>query len=134
MDFLIEQIKKRQELIKFLISGGTSALVNFCLLYFFTDILGIWYLLSSVMAFVFSFFVSFFLQKFWTFGDKNRSVLARQMALYLLIALFDLCVNTALMYVLVDMFGLWYMLAQFFVTGTIAVWNFLVYKFFIFNR
>ncbi|MFH1583341.1 MAG: GtrA family protein [Candidatus Falkowbacteria bacterium] len=119
---------------RFLIAGGTSALVNFSLLYFFTDILGFWYLLSSVLSFIVSFFVSFYLQKFWTFGDKNKDILHKQLIIYLLLALFNLVVNTVLMYVLVDLFGLWYMLAQFFVTGTIATWNFMAYKFFVFNQ
>ena len=134
MDFLIEQIKKRQEFIRYLISGSTAALVNFSFLYFFTDILGVWYLFSSAMSFVIAFFVSFYLQKFWTFRDGSKDVLGRQMVLYLLIALFNLCLNALLMYVLVDLFGVWYMLAQFFVTGTIALWSFLIYKLFIFNQ
>ena len=134
MDFLIEQIKKRKEIVKFIISGGTAALVNFSLLYFFTDILGIWYLLSSVLSFVFSFFVSFYLQKFWTFGDKNKEALYKQMVIYLLIAFLNLTINTVSMYVLVDFFKVWYMLAQFFITAIIALWNFIVYKFFIFNQ
>ncbi len=134
MDFLITQIKKRKKIIKFIISGGTAALVNFSLLYSFTDILGLWYLLSSVLAFIISFFVSFYLQKFWAFGDKNKDVLYRQLILCLSIALFNLAVNTVLMYVLVDLFGLWYMLAQFFIIGLIATWNFMAYKFFVFNQ
>jgi len=134
MDFLIEQIKKRKEIIKFIISGGFAVFVEFSLLYSFTDILGIWYLWSSVFAFVSSFFVSFFLQKFWTFGDGDKDVLGKQMILYLLIALFNLCSNTFFMYVLVDLFGIWYMFAQFFVAAAIALWNFIIYKFFIFNQ
>ncbi|MBU4142565.1 GtrA family protein [Patescibacteria group bacterium] len=133
-DFLVAQIKKRKEIVKFIISGGTAALTNLSLFYFFTDILGIWYLLSSVLSFVVSFFVSFYLQKFWTFGDTNKEALYKQMVLYLLMAFFNLIINTAAMYVLVDFFKVWYMLAQFFITAIIALWNFIVYKFFIFKR
>ncbi|KKT26577.1 MAG: GtrA-like protein [Parcubacteria group bacterium GW2011_GWA2_43_9b] len=132
-EFLLEQIKKRKRIIKYIISGGTAASVNFILLYFFTDILGLWYLLSSVLSFVAAFFVSFFLQKFWTFGDGQRDVLYKQMVVYLSITLFSLAVNTVAMYVLVDLFGVWYMLAQFFVSGLIAFWNFTAYKFFVFK-
>lgn len=134
MNHLIELIKKRKEIIKFLIAGGTATLTNFSLLYFFTDILGIWYLLSSVLAFIVAFFVSFFLQKFWTFNDGGRDDLYRQMAAYLVIALLGLSFNATSMYILVDNFKLWYMLAQFFTSGFIAIGNFLAYKTFVFNR
>jgi len=135
-DFLLTQIKKRKKIIRFIIAGGTAAIVNFSLLYFFTDILGFWYLLSSVLSFAISLFANFCLQKFWTFGDndKGKNILYKQLTIYVLLALFNLMANTVLMYILVDIFGLWYMLAQFFIAALIATWNFLVYKFFVFNQ
>ncbi len=133
IDFFKEQIKKRRRVIRFIISGGTAASINLGLIYLFTDILGFWYLFSSASAFIFAFIVSFCLQKYWTFENKNKDILYKQLAIYLLLALFNLNVNTALMYILVDFFKIWYMLAQFFVTGLIALWNFTAYKFFIFK-
>ena len=109
-------------------------MVNLVLLYIFTDIFKIWYLFSSILAFCVAFFVSFFLQKYWTFRDRDQEKIYRQMGLYLAVALTNLGLNTLLMYLSVDLFKIWYLLAQVFVTAVIAVESFLIYKFFIFNR
>lgn len=124
---------KHKQILKYLIAGSCGTFVNLALLYFFTDILLIWYLLSAVLAFILSFFVSFFLQKFWTFSDRDKQKIYRQMAAFLSVALANLVLNTLLMYLLVDSLEIWYMLAQFIISAFIAVESYLVYKFLIFN-
>lgn len=130
---MLNFLLKYKRIFKYLIAGSIGTFVNLALLYFFTDILGIWYLISAGLAFVLSFFVSFFLQKFWTFSDRDRQKMYRQMAGYLSVALANLALNTALMYLLVDGLKIWYMLAQFIISAFIAIESYLVYKFFIFN-
>lgn len=130
---MINFLQKYKQIIKYLIAGGTAALVDLSLLYFLTDILGLWYLISASLAFVATFFVSFFLQKFWTFRDRDKEAMYKQLGIYLAIALVNFVINIALMYAMVDGLKIWYMLAQFIVSGLIAVESYLVYKFFIFN-
>jgi len=122
------------QIFKFLISGGVVAVTELALLYLFTDIVGIWYLFSLVLAFTISFFVSFTLQKFWTFEDKEKGTLRLQLSVYLFVALADLAINAILLYVLVEFFGIWYLWAQVPVYGVIALLNFLIYKFIIFKK
>lgn len=124
----------KQKIIKYLIAGGTGAFVNLALLYVLTEIFGLWYLISTSLAFLTSFFVSFLLQKFWTFGDNDREKMYRQMAAYLAVALANLSLNGLLMYFLVGSFRLWYILAQVFVAGAIAVESYFIYKIFIFKQ
>ncbi len=117
----------QSKIARYLISGGIAAFVSLGLLYTFTDILGIWYLLSSMLAFIFAFFVSFLLQKLWTFKNTHTHDTSRQFFLYLATALAGLLVNTIFMYILVDIFGVWYMLAQIFSSGIIAAVTFFIY-------
>lgn len=133
-DLLRHNIIKHKRPIKYLIAGGTAAFIDLSLLYFFTDILAIWYLFSACLAFVAAFFVSFFLQKFWTFRDNEKERIYKQLGLYLAVALANLALNAMLMYIFVDGFKVWYMLAQFVVNGLIACESYFVYKFLIFNR
>ncbi|MDD4900798.1 MAG: glycosyltransferase [Patescibacteria group bacterium] len=130
---MINFLQKYKQIIKYLIAGSAAALVDLSFLYFFTDILGIWYLISAGLALVVAFFVSFFLQKFWTFRDGNRELIYKQMGAYLAVALTNFVINLALMYILVDGLKIWYMLAQFITSGLIAIESYLVYKIFIFN-
>lgn len=109
-------------------------MVDLALLYFFTDVLNIWYIISACLAFILSFFVSFFLQKFWTFRDADKEIIYKQMGVYLAVAMVNLALNGVLMYILVDGFKIWYMLAQIIASGLIAVESYWIYKLFIFNK
>lgn len=124
----------RRRLIKYFISGGASAAVDLIILYILTDILGIWYLLSSIVAFAVAIGVSFTLQKFWTFRNLTTSRLYQQAALYLLIGVINLLLNSGLMYILVEVVLLWYILAQVIAALVIAALSFFVYKNFIFHE
>jgi len=121
------------EVIRFLISGGAATLTGFVALYSFTEFAGIWYLFSVVLAFVFSFIVSFSLHKFWTFDDCRTDKMHYQIAFYLLTTLTNLALNVLIVFLLVEVIGLWYMLAQFLAEAVIAVESFLIYKFAIFR-
>ena len=124
---------KRRRVLKYLISGGTAAAVNIGLLYFLTDTLGIWYIFSAVLAFAVAFVVSFGFQKFWTFEDHSTDGMHGQAAAYLLVALVNLGVNTALIYGFVEFLGIHYLLAQIIAGIIIACESFFVYKKFIFH-
>ena len=105
LDNLIRFIYRKKQYVKFIISGGTAAITDLVLLYIFTDILGLWYLISAAAAFIVAFFVSFFLQKFWTFRDNSRDRIFKQLGQYLTVGIVNLCINTMGMYVVVDKFG-----------------------------
>ena len=127
-------IFKKNILARYLVAGFTGAGTNIGLLYILTDIVGIWYLYSSAMSFVVAVVVSFMLQKFWTFADQNVEKVHHQFARFLGVALFGIIINTACMFFLVDVIGLWYILAQIITGALIAIINFLMYKFLIFNK
>jgi len=127
-------ILKYKRIIKYLIAGGTAALVDLSLLYVLTDLLGFWYLFSTSLAFAAAFFVSFFLQKFWTFRDNGKERIYQQLGAYLAVALTNFCLNALLMYALVDGFKVWYLFAQVIAGGSIACESYLIYKFLIFGE
>jgi putative flippase GtrA len=122
------------QLLRYFISGVAANVSELALLYVFTRYLGIWYLFSLVLAFAIAFWISFFLQKFWTFQDKHTHRVHMQASSYLLVQLVNLSVNAAALYVLVHFFGLWYMLAQVMIIAVIAISNFFIYKFIIFKK
>lgn len=127
-------IFKKNILLRYLVAGVFAASTNIGLLYIFTDILKIWYLYSSILSFIIAIIISFTLQKFWTFNDKETSKLHHQFTRYFGVAILGIIINISSMYVLVDLFNIWYILAQIITGVFIAVFNFLMYKFFIFNR
>ena len=89
----------------------------------------LWHLVS----FVFAFFVSFVLHKFWTFGDRSQEGMHMQMGAYLFVAVVNLSLNTLLVYLFVEQTGLHYIIAQILASALIAIESFFVYQRFIFK-
>ena len=122
--------------IRFLISGSTSTCVSLGTLYFCNSVLGMWYLAASVAGFFAGFVVSFTLHKFWTFRDHrvDRAIVGTQLARYIGLVLFNLALNTILVYLLVEYTKLVPVLAQALAALLIACESFFAYRFIVFNR
>jgi len=134
MDYILSQLYKKKQYIKFVISGGTAASVDFSLLYLLHGILFWHVILSASIAFAAAFFVSFYLQKFWTFRDSDKKGMQKQMAIYFGVGITNLLVNAIGMHFLIKWFNVHYILAQLICSVLIAMGNFLMYKFVIFKN
>jgi putative flippase GtrA len=114
--------------VRFFVSGGTGAAVNIGLLFVLTHIAHLWYLFSSILAFMISVCVSFVMQKYWTFQNKETHVMHVQAGWFALLALFNLGLNTLLMYACVEGVGLHYIAAQIVTSLLIAIESYFIYK------
>lgn len=123
----------RKSQIKFFFAGSTAALVNLLLLILFHDWIGWGLIISTSVAFVLSFSVSFTLQKFWAFRNYHYNKIPTQFILYIINAVIGLTINGFLMHLLVNKWEIWYLLAQIGVSMLIGLYNFLVYNFIIFK-
>ena len=120
--------------LRYFVCGITATLVNLFSLYIFTDKVGIWYLYSSVLAFLISLLVSFVLQKFVVFKDTNTHKIHHQFYKFFVVAILGVTTNTFLIFVCVEYFGIWYILSQIIAGFFVMIQNFILYKFFIFNK
>lgn len=120
--------------VRYFFSGITSAGFNIGLLYVFTDMVGIWYLYSSIIAFVLALFLSFVLQKFVVFRDSNVNDVHKQFSKFSIVAVLGVVTNTAIIFVCVDYLGIWYILSQIIAGFFVMIQNFILYKIFIFKK
>lgn len=111
---------------RFLIAGIAAAFVHLATLYVFVEWWGAWYLSSSAIGFLAGYVVSFVLQKFWTFEDRRLWSIFYQLPLHFTLAMFNLSVNTGLMFAFVDYLNLWYLVAQILSTLVIVIASFMV--------
>ena len=132
--FLTRQAQKNKIYIKYFIAGVTSAAVHLLILTIFYRFLGVWVVVSTSLGFIVAFFISFYLQKFWTFRDNSRDKFYKQMMIYFMVGAINMSLNASFMYYLVEKLGIWYLLSQVMVNGVIAIESFLVYKFVIFKK
>lgn len=121
------------KIVRYLIAGGIAAATNLVVLFLLVHIGHMHYLPASILAFVLSISVSFTMQKFLTFQDRPTHDMRTQFARYLVVILANLALNTALIYLLVDTAGMWYMLAQAIATAVVAVTGYVGYTYFVFR-
>jgi len=126
-------IDKYKQIVKYLISGGIATVTYLGVSFALTEGAQLWYLISVDIAFVTAFFVSFYLQKFWTFRNFEKEGARKQMLVYLIVGLVNLGINTGGVYLLVEKMDIWYLLAQIIMGGFISCFSFLIYKFIIFS-
>lgn len=120
--------------IFFIISGGTASAFQLGVYILLSRIFGLWYLFSSIIAFSLAVILSFTLQKFVTFRDRNRESIHTQFAFFLSLALFNLAANAASMLFLVEKLGLLDVWAQVLTLGMVACWSFFFYRHKIFRK
>ena len=113
---------------RFFISGGTAALIDILLLYLLTEFGGLWYIASSVFAFIAAFTFNFIAQKYWVFKSKDAAKIRRELPLQLGVNVFNLGLNSLILYTLVEYVGLWYVLAQAVTSMLIAFESFVLYR------
>ncbi|OGJ60233.1 hypothetical protein A2635_05720 [Candidatus Peribacteria bacterium RIFCSPHIGHO2_01_FULL_51_9] len=130
---LVHHATKHQQILRFLVTGSIAFTVNITVLYSLTSILHIYYLLSTVLAFLASFSVSFCMQKFWTFKDHSSDRWHAQFSLYLTLQLINLILNAGLMYVFVEYLHIWYIFSQTIIALVLAITSFFINKFYIFK-
>jgi len=123
-----------QIIVKFIISGGTAAMVNFSSFLFLTRLVSLHYLLSSVLAFIFSAVASFCLQKIWTFGNQSLDKLHIQFGLYIGIISLNLAINTFLVYLFVEYFFFGHFFSQVIAGVILAAESFFIFRYVIFKN
>ena len=113
---------------RFLVSGGMGFAVQVGLLYFLTENLHLWYLLSGTLAFIFSQTTSFVLQKLWTFEDFQKDTVHYQAWLFLLTGILGVGGNALILYVCTSILGFHYIVSQVIASGLLAFLTFYIYS------
>lgn len=120
------------KVLRYLISGGAATALDLILLYIFTEFFGWWYLWSVTPAFVIAIWVSFFLQKFWTFNDYSKDG-GVQLIAYLSTAVINTGINAGIVYACTEYLRIPYLMSQILSSAGIAVLSYFIYTVIIFK-
>lgn len=131
---LYDNAFRHRQILKFLIAGGTSTSIDIFVFTALTYWVGLWYIASSIFSFIFAFGVSFGLQKFWTFRDKNTEKFMKQTYLYFIVAIVNLGISTLLIYLFVDYIHIHKFISKVIANIIIATESFFIYRYFIFAK
>ena len=105
-------MSKYIQIIRYILAGGIAVISNLAILFICVHYFKLWYLAGAIVAFCFAVMVSYLLQKFFVFRNYSRENMRTQFLNFFIFNLVMLNVNTLLMYIFVDLVGLYYLLAQ----------------------
>lgn len=122
---LIEQI------IKFGFVGFLCFFIDYGIMVFLTEIVGIEYLISSAISFTVSVTVNYILSVtmvFETDKDKNK---VKEFIIFVFLSIIGLGINQLCMWFAVEILGIHYMVSKIGATAVVMVYNFISRKIFI---
>ena len=122
--------KLLKQIFKFGIVGGIAFVIDYSLLYIFTDLIGINYLISSAMSFTISLVFNYILSIKWVFDVGHKQTL-KDVLLFVILSIIGLGINELIMYIGVDKIGINYMIIKLFATFIVMIFNFITRKIFI---
>lgn len=125
---------RHRQIMKFFIAGCTATSVDIFVYFALTYWVGLWYIASSISSFIIAFWISFGLQKFWTFREKSTEKIMKQTYLYFFVAIANLGISTLLIYIFVDYIHIHKFISKVIANIIIATESFFIYRYFIFAK
>ena len=143
---LTEKFPIIKQLVRFVVVGVINTGIDFLILnilMFSTKITsGSGMIAQNAISFSIATINSYYLNKAWTFEDKDNKKGGVKFAQFLTVSLVGIVINTVIVYSFTTsiqpMFGispqLWANVGKILATGISLIWNFLGYKFIVFKK
>ena len=122
------------QFFRYVFVGGTAFVVDFFFLYFFSDICGIYYLVSAVFSFIISVLVNYVMSTRWVFNQDNIENKVVEFNLFMLISTIGLVVTEILLYFFTDICGIHYLISKIISAVIVLFWNFLARRVMFYGR
>lgn len=122
--------KLLNQILKFGLVGGMAFVIDYVLLYVCTEFLHIHYLISSIISFTVSVIFNYILSIKWVFDVKKKQDV-KDFVIFIILSIIGLGINSLIMYVMVEKFGVYYMLSKIVSTAVVMVYNFITRKIFV---
>ena len=128
----MEFIKFDRELVLYVVFGAFTFFVNIAVYFLFEDVLGVNYLISNIVAWFFSVLFAYITNRIWVFESKSPNIL-KEMALFFGGRIFSGVVDTALMYLFIDVMMIGNTISKIVVQIIVIVLNYIFSKLIVFK-
>ena len=103
---MLRLLNRYKKLIKFMVVGGSGAILSMSLMYIFTSLLNIYYMVSYPMVFATVVCFNYYLNNKWTFiGYKSNGLM-----IFFAGRIVTLLINEGVLYVIVSILGIHYLI------------------------
>lgn len=117
------------QLLKFGVVGVIATIIDFFFLFLFTDVFGMYYLLSAAISFVLSTLFNYVASMRFVFNSKfSKDEKSKELILFVILSVSGLLLNQFLLWFFVEKIALYYMAAKIVATFFVMMWNFVSIK------
>ena len=122
------------QLFRYTFVGGFAFVIDFVTLYLLTEYLNFHYLTSAIIAFIFGIITNYIFSVKWVFNKRPIEKKWLEFLLFTLIGITGLALNQLFLWVLTDIFLIYYLLSKLITSFVLYFWNFLIRKKLLFNK
>jgi putative flippase GtrA len=118
------------QFFRYVFVGGTAAVANIGMLVFCREIFGWHYLVANLFGFMAGLVTNYALCKFFVFTGEISIPKAGEFFIYCIISAISLLIDTLLLWLFIQVFGIHYLAGKIIATGIGFLWNFFGRKYF----
>jgi len=122
------------QLIRYTFVGGLAFIIDFSTLFFLTNYLNLYYLISAGIAFLLGLTTNYLLSISWVFARRTVENRKLEFMLFMLIGIIGLALNELFLWFFTDILLMYYLISKIITTFFIYLWNFFARKFILFNK
>lgn len=136
MERLLNVYKRYKEIINYIIFGVLTTLVNFVVYFFCIEVLGIYYIVANMIAWFLSVVFAYVTNRIYVFEKVNFSIYAvvRELILFFGARLLSGVIETASLFLMVDMIGFGSKESKIAVAVIVVILNYIFSKLIVFKK
>lgn len=125
-------MKLDRELVLYVVFGTFTFFVNIIVYFLFENVLGVNYLISNIIAWFFSVLFAYITNRIWVFESKSPDIL-KEMSLFFGGRIFSGVIDTALMYLFIDVMTIGDDISKIIVQVIVIILNYVFSKLIVFK-
>lgn len=122
------------QFLSYVLVGGTAFVVDFSILYFLTESLGVYYIASATAGFLVGLVINYLLCILLIFDFRAMSRATHEFGLFAAIGIAGLMLNNLLIWMLTELAGLHYLASKLVAAAVVLVFNFTLRRQLLFSN
>lgn len=122
------------QFLSYIAVGGTAFAIDFGVLYFLTEHVGIYYIVSATAGFLVGLVVNYLLCIFWIFDFRAINKASHEFGLFAVIGIVGLLLNNTLIWSLTELAGFHYLVSKLIAATLVLVFNFTLRRQLLFSN
>ena len=117
------------QLLRYFFAGSVAFIFDFVSLYFLTEYIGMYYLVSAMFAFLIGLAINYVISVRWVFKNRNLKSKKMEGLIFAGVGLAGLLLNNIFIWFFTEIFYYNYMVSKIITTAMVFFWNFFIRKF-----